>query len=73
MATKTISIKEEAYYILKSLQLPNESFSDTVMRLAKQFSNLEGSLGKGTMSDEEYEIEIESMIKSRELMFEGRE
>ncbi|MHA1910549.1 MAG: antitoxin VapB family protein [Candidatus Kariarchaeaceae archaeon] len=72
MVTKNISLKEEAYHVLKSLQLQNESFSDTVLRLAKQFSNLTGSIGKGTLSEQEYEEEMKEIEKSREKMFEGR-
>lgn len=36
MAVKTITIKENAYESLKSLQLPRESFSDTILRVAKR-------------------------------------
>ena len=72
VATKTISLKEEAYYLLKSLQLQNESFSETVLRIAKHFSNLSDHFGKGTLSDEEYATEISEVKKTREEMFEAR-
>jgi predicted CopG family antitoxin len=72
VATKNISLKEEAYHVLKSLQLQGESFSDTVLRIAKLFSNLSESIGKGTLSDDEYEKEISEIEISREEMFEGR-
>ncbi len=36
MGTKTISIREEVYDILKSLKRENESFSDVIEKLAKR-------------------------------------
>ncbi len=43
MTTKTITIREEAYRALKNLKLGNESFSDTILRISKLFSNLKES------------------------------
>ncbi|MCX6648362.1 MAG: antitoxin VapB family protein [Candidatus Bathyarchaeota archaeon] len=34
--TKTISLTEDAYELLKNMKRGNESFSDTIMRLAKR-------------------------------------
>ena len=36
MGTKTISIREEVYNLLKSLKKENESFSDVIGKLAKK-------------------------------------
>ncbi len=36
MASKVISITEEVYKLLKSVQLPEESFGDTIKRLCNQ-------------------------------------
>ncbi len=36
MATKTISIREEVYNLLKSFKRENESFSDVIGKLAKK-------------------------------------
>lgn len=36
MAVKTITVTEDAYEALKSLKGPNESFSKTIMRMAKR-------------------------------------
>ncbi|MBI4170280.1 MAG: antitoxin VapB family protein [Candidatus Aenigmarchaeota archaeon] len=36
MATKTITVTESAYEALKSLKEKNESFSETILRVAKR-------------------------------------
>ena len=38
MATKTITVTENAYEALKSLKETNESFSETILRVAKRRS-----------------------------------
>lgn len=36
MASKTISITNEVYDLLKKLKLPNESFGDTIKRICNE-------------------------------------
>jgi predicted CopG family antitoxin len=72
MTSKTITVREEAYYALKSLQLKDESFSDTILRISNQFSNLKESVGTGTKTKEEYEIELDELSTRRENFFQGR-
>ncbi len=39
MAVKTITIREEAYRLLKSAKKPGESFSDTIIRILSRKRN----------------------------------
>ena len=73
MTTKTITIREEAYQILKNLKLKDEYFSDTILRLSKLFSNLKECWGTGTKSSEEYEEELKEIEKRRKAFFHGRD
>ena len=60
MTSKTISVTEEVYNLLKKMKLPHESFGDTIERLCKNFSadNLtkwfETTDGWDDMTEEEY-------------------
>lgn len=36
MVVKTITVTENAYEAIKSLKLPRESFSETILRIAKR-------------------------------------
>jgi predicted CopG family antitoxin len=65
MTSKAITIREEAYKALKRLKLKNESFSDTILRVSKLFSNLKESWGTGTKTDEEYKAELAEIKKMR--------
>jgi predicted CopG family antitoxin len=38
MTSKTVSLTEEVYNLLKKMKLPNESFGDTIARLCKNFT-----------------------------------
>jgi len=61
MATKTISLDEEAYERLKAHKREGESFSEVVKRLAGERSWMEVA---GVLSDDEAE-ELEGIIEDR--------
>jgi predicted CopG family antitoxin len=66
MTSKTISLTEETYNLLKRMKLPHESFGDTIERLCKNFSAenlikwLDTTDGRGDMT----EIEIDEFIQA---------
>ena len=72
MVSKTITVKEEAYLALKSLQLEGESFSDTILRISSLFGNLKDFWGAGTKSNCEYEVELAEIEQRRQNFFKGR-
>lgn len=45
MVTKTITIMEDAYNVLAMEKLPNESFSDTIRRIATKEEGIEEFFG----------------------------
>ncbi|MBI2971390.1 MAG: antitoxin VapB family protein [Candidatus Aenigmarchaeota archaeon] len=54
MATKTISIMEEAYEALLREKNKGESFTDVILRLAERRGKLADSFGKWKMRDKEW-------------------
>lgn len=67
MATKTISLDEEAYERLKARKKEGESFSETVKRLAgeRSWNEVTGMLSEDEAADLEAAIE-DGRTKSRE-------
>ncbi|RQG99006.1 antitoxin VapB family protein [Natrarchaeobius oligotrophus] len=67
MATKTISLDEEAYERLKARKKEGESFSETVKRLAgeRSWNEVAGILSEGEARDLESAIE-EGRTRSKE-------
>jgi predicted CopG family antitoxin len=65
MSSKTITVTEDAYEALRALKEANESFSDTILRVAKRkpLSYFCGSLSKG--SGEKLEKTIMEMRRIR--------
>jgi predicted CopG family antitoxin len=61
MATKTISITEEAYEALLNEKQNSESFTQTILRLTQKKGKLADSFGKWNMTDQE-EQEIRSEL-----------
>jgi predicted CopG family antitoxin len=55
MATKTISITEEAYEALLREKTDKESFTETILRITKKSGKLSDSFGAWKMTDEEAE------------------
>ncbi len=64
MATKTISITDEAYTILKSWKTGGESFSDVITKIGKRHRL---SAFAGTLSEKEGKALEESIASSRRL------
>ena len=70
MVSKTLTITEEVYYILKDLKRKSESFSDLLRRLAIQINGqkLDAFFGKWEMNDQEYK-EIQDRISSQKIYY----
>jgi predicted CopG family antitoxin len=66
MVTKTLTIMEDAYEMLKAAKKENESFSDVIRR---EFSSKKNDLKKfwGSIDNETANIVRETIKKSREL------
>jgi len=70
MASKTITITDEVYQLLKSLKREKESFSELLKRLAMRVNGqkLEQFFGAWDISDKEYS-EIQETIKKNKIPF----
>jgi len=73
MASKTITITEEVYQLLKLIKKQDESFSELLRRLAMSVSGqkLENFFGSWDLNDQEYE-EIQEEIKRNQIPFNGK-
>ena len=73
MASKTITITEEVYQLLKLIKKQDESFSELLRRLAMSVNGqkLENFFGSWDLNDQEYE-EIQEEIKRNQIPFNGK-
>ena len=73
MASKTITITEDVYQLLKLLKKQDESFSELLRRLAMQVNGqkLEAFFGLWDINDQEYK-EIQEKIKRNLIPFNGK-
>ena len=73
MASKTITITEDVYQLLKLLKKQDESFSELLRRLAMQVNGqkLEAFFGLWDINDQEYK-EIQEDIKRNLIPFNGK-
>ena len=79
MSRKSIRISEEAYQAIKRLKKSNESFSDTILRLASKRSNARqllhamdnGKLYSPELADrvEEASLEFRKNFRLRDVQF----
>jgi len=73
MVSKTITITEDVYQLLKLLKKQDESFSELLRRLAMQVNGqkLEAFFGLWDINDQEYK-EIQEEIKRNLIPFNGK-
>lgn len=73
MASKTITITEDVYQLLKLLKKQDESFSELLRRLAMQVNGqkLEAFFGLWDINDQEYK-EIQEEIKRNLIPYNGK-
>ena len=73
MASKTITITEEVYQLLKLLKKQDESFSELLRRLALSVNGqkLEHFFGSWDLNDQEYK-KIKEEIKLNLIPFNGK-
>lgn len=72
MTSKTITVTEEVYNLLKLLKAQDESFSELLKRLALQVNGqkLENFFGLWNINDQEYK-DIQEKIKENTIPFNG--
>ena len=69
MVSKTISVTEKVYNLLKRMKLHNESFGDTIERLCNNYTGqnladwIENNKGWEDMTDAEYNEYMDSIKK----------
>lgn len=69
MVSKTISVTEDVYNLLKRIKLPRESFGEAIERICKSYTSenlnfwFDNANGWQDMSNEEFE-EINQVIKN---------
>jgi len=73
MASKTITITEDVYQLLKLLKKQDESFSELLRRVAMQVNGqkLEAFFGLWDINDQEYK-EIQEEIKRNLIPYNGK-
>jgi predicted CopG family antitoxin len=67
MATKTITIKEEAYDALMREKADKESFTETILRITKKTGKIEDCFGSWKMTDTEEEAIHRELSKGWQL------
>ncbi len=78
MASKTISVTEDVYNLLKKMKLPKESFGDTIARLCKGKTSKSlhlwalSSQGWSDLTESETEILEETLQESQSSFHEER-
>jgi predicted CopG family antitoxin len=72
MASKTITISEEAYEILKRRKRKNESFTDVIIRLGSERATIAGLLDRARSKDFE-SISVETAREMKGASKEFRE
>ena len=72
MATKTISITQEACEALLREKMDNESFTDTILRITKKSDKLMDSFGAWKMTDQEEEKIKTALAEGWHLTRENR-
>jgi predicted CopG family antitoxin len=73
MPARTISVSEDAYELLKKLRLKNETFTDTIKRLAKRRKLADCAGAWSDLPDDEMEQYWASITEHRRKALESLE